>query len=148
MYSAIETKQHKGDNSYIDANLYLKLSFHWTLKSWWVEKKKKKKNTHTHTYLNSNRIDNLAYFKAAFFKHHHRSIIDTGTWKRWKKILPLSHYSWRCPWCNGYRSRKWTRRHEFESWMRLIAFHIALIPLGKVWIQLFSLPLWVNSRVD
>ena len=30
----------------------------------------------------------------------------------------------------------------------LIAFHIALIPLGKVWIQLFSLQLWVNSRAD
>ena len=28
----------------------------------------------------------------------------------------------------------------------LIAFHIALIPLGKVWVQLFSLQLWVNSR--
>ena len=54
----------------------------------------------------------------------------------------------RCPWCNGYRHRKWTRRHEFKSWTRLIAFHIALIPLGKVWIQLFSLQLWVNSRAD
>ena len=21
----------------------------------------------------------------------------------------------RCPWCNGYRRRKWTRRHEFKS---------------------------------
>ena len=30
----------------------------------------------------------------------------------------------------------------------LIAFHIALIPLDKVWIQLFSLQLWVNSRAD
>ena len=30
----------------------------------------------------------------------------------------------------------------------LIAFHIALMPLGKVWIQLFSLQLWVNSRAD
>ena len=50
----------------------------------------------------------------------------------------------RCPWCNGYRRRKWTRRHEFKSWTRLIAFHIALIPLGKVWIQLFSLQLWVK----
>ena len=38
----------------------------------------------------------------------------------------------RCPWCNGYRRRKWTRRHEFQSWTGLIAFHIALIPLGKV----------------
>ena len=33
---------------------------------------------------------------------------------------------WGCPWCNGYRHRKWTRRHEFKSWTRLIAFHIAL----------------------
>ena len=54
----------------------------------------------------------------------------------------------RCLWCNGYRRRKWTRRHEFKSWTRLIAFHIALIPAGKVWIQLFSLQLWVNSRTD
>ena len=30
----------------------------------------------------------------------------------------------------------------------LIAFHIALIPLGKVWVQLFSLQLWVDSRAD
>ena len=30
----------------------------------------------------------------------------------------------------------------------LIVFHIALIPLEKVWIQLFSLQLWVNSRTD
>ena len=54
----------------------------------------------------------------------------------------------RCPWCNGYRRRIWTRRYEFNSWTRLIAFHITLIPLGKVSIQLFSLQLWVNSRAD
>ena len=60
----------------------------------------------------------------------------------------LSQIFRRCPWCNGYRRRKWTRRHEFKSWTRLIAFHIALMPLGKVWIQLFSLQLWVNSRAD
>ena len=34
-------------------------------------------------------------------------------------------------WCNSYRRTKWTRRHEFKIWTRLIAFHIALIPLGK-----------------
>ena len=45
-------------------------------------------------------------------------------------IAFYNELSWR--WCNGYRRRKWTRRHEFKSWMRLIAFHIALIPLGKV----------------
>ena len=54
----------------------------------------------------------------------------------------------RCPWCNSYCRMKWTRWHEFKSRTRLIAFHIALIPLGKVWIQLFSLQLWVNSRTD
>ena len=54
----------------------------------------------------------------------------------------------RCPWCNGYCRRMWTQRHEFKSWTWLIAFHIVLIPLGKVWIQLFSLQLWVNSRAD
>ena len=47
-----------------------------------------------------------------------------------------------------YRHRIWTRRYEFNSWTRLIAFHIALIPLGKVSIQLFSLQLWINSRTD
>ena len=52
----------------------------------------------------------------------------------------------RCTWCNGYRRWKWTRQHEFKSWTRLIAFHIALIPLGKVWIQLFSLQLTSHKQ--
>ena len=51
-------------------------------------------------------------------------------------------------WCNGYPRRKWTRRLEFKSWTRMIAFHIVVIPLGKVWFQLFCLQLWVNSRTD
>ena len=55
------------------------------------------------------------------------------------------YFSWWCPWCNGYGRRKWTRRYEFKSWTRLIAFHMALIPLGKVWIQLFSLQLNVPT---
>ena len=41
-----------------------------------------------------------------------------------------------------------TWRHKFKSWTKLITFHIALISLEKVWIQLFSLQLWVNSRAD
>ena len=64
------------------------------------------------------------------------------------KLGGIMRYWWRCPWCNGYRHRIWTRQYEFNSWTRLIAFHIALIPLGKVWIQLFALQLWVNSRAD
>ena len=49
-----------------------------------------------------------------------------------KTIIASSNYCWRCPWCNGYSRRKWTQRLEFKSWTRMIAFHIALIPLGKV----------------
>ena len=72
----------------------------------------------------------------------------------WKRYAPSSgSVSWRwlrlyCTWCNGYPRRIWTRRHEFKSSTWLIEFHIALIPLGKVWNQIFSLQLWVNSRAD
>ena len=38
--------------------------------------------------------------------------------------------------------------HEFKSWTRLIAFHIALMPLEKVWIKLVSLQLWAYYRAD
>ena len=48
----------------------------------------------------------------------------------------------------GYRRRKWTRRHEFKSWTRVISFLIAVIPLEKVWIQLFFFQVGVNSRAD
>ena len=51
-------------------------------------------------------------------------------------------------WCNSYRRRKWTRRHEFKSWTWLIAFYIAQNPLGKVWIRLFSFQPWINCRAD
>ena len=49
--------------------------------------------------------------------------------KRFEPFIILNYLS---SWCNGYRRRKWTRRHEFKSWTKLIVFHIALIPLGKV----------------
>ena len=37
---------------------------------------------------------------------------------------------------------------EFKTWTKLFAFHIGVIPLGKVGIQLFSPQLWVNSRIE
>ena len=94
--------------------------------------------------------------KRSFFQAAVVSILLHGctTWtltKRLEKKLDGNYtrmFERSCPWCNGYRRRKWTRRLQFKSWTRLIAFHIALIPLGKVWIQLFSLQLWVNSRTD
>ena len=77
-----------------------------------------------------------------------------------KPNLYVTHSSWgvrkkmgiilncMCPRCNGYRRRIWTRRDEFKSGTWLIAFHIALIPLGKVWIQIYSLQIWVYSRAE
>ena len=65
-----------------------------------------------------------------------------------KDIWVYEHwFVWEVP-VVKWLSSKWTRWHEFKSWTRLIAFHIALMPLGKVRIQLFSLQLWVNSRRD
>ena len=75
-------------------------------------------------------------------------LLSEPIWCKKPEIGDEDSASLRCPWCSRYRRRKWTRRHEFKSWTRLIAFYIALIPLGKVWIQLFSLQLWVNSRTD
>ena len=74
--------------------------------------------------------------------HHHNQVPWHSFW------LSITIVHWRCPLCNGYRRRKWTRQHEFKSWTTLITFHKALIPLGKEWIQLFSLQLWVNSRAE
>ena len=74
------------------------------------------------------------------------NFVDSSSFKLQAFLIKHIFQPRRCPWCNGYRRRKWTRRHEFKSWTRLIAFHIALIPLGKVWIQLSSFQLWVNSR--
>ena len=93
--------------------------------------------------------ENVYYVQRNFYKYIYLYIYIYRQMESWWIVLfyGISTFS-RCPWCNCYRRRKWTRRHEFKSWTRLIAFHIALIPLGKVWIQLFSLQLWVNSRKD
>ena len=41
------------------------------------------------------------------------------------------HYLWRCLWCNGYRRRKWTRRHEFKSWTKTDCISHSTNTLGK-----------------
>ena len=50
---------------------------------------------------------------------------DINKWlaKEWTAIDRLSVIwkSNRCPWCNGYRRRNWTRRHEFKSWIDCIS---------------------------
>ena len=98
------------------------------------------------TFLFHSFFNSLAKFRyLSFFSLSFSFILwSAGTAKSF--FLFITIRSGRCSWCNGYRRRKFTRRHEFKSWTRLIAFHIALIPLAKVWSQLFSLQLWVNSK--
>ena len=36
----------------------------------------------------------------------------------------------RCPWCNGYRRRNWTRRHEFKSWTDCISHSTSTLGKG------------------
>ena len=38
-----------------------------------------------------------------------------------EKDTTLTAIRVRCPWCNGYRRRNWTRRHEFKSWTDCIS---------------------------
>ena len=45
----------------------------------------------------------------------------------------------------GVTVRKWSRWLKFKTWMILFVFHMALITLRKVWIQLISLQLSVNT---
>ena len=54
--------------------------------------------------------------------------LPTGPMNKETKLKPS--INWRFTWCNGYRRRKWTRRHEFKSWTRLIVFHISTNTLG------------------
>ena len=62
---------------------------------------------------------------------NNKANVRKGNLKREDESLLIANLN-RCPWCNGYRRWNWTRRHEFKSWTRLIAFHIALIHLGKI----------------
>ena len=48
--------------------------------------------------------------------------------REWYHIVNCNR---KCPWCNGYRRRKWARRHEFKSWTTLIAFSQSINTLGK-----------------
>ena len=122
-----------------------------------------------YTIIKSKWINNLAYAIIRIYRTRKRYILTTVHMTLWLTYWTVicsnssctftfifrqmtfelwGKYKHSSPWCNRYRRRKWTRRHEFNSWTRLIAFHIALIPLGKLWIQLFSLQLWINSRAD
>ena len=42
-------------------------------------------------------------------------------------------------WYNREHRRRWTQQPQIKYWTRLFAFHITLMPLGMVCIQLFSI---------
>ena len=111
-------------------------------------------HTHTHTHTQAlmptcielslyTTINNVPHFLQGYPLNMITSIVFQH-YSMYSTIITCKS----CLWCNGYHRRKWTQQLEFKSWTRMIAFHIALIPLGKVLIQLFSLQLWVNSRTD
>ena len=56
--------------------------------------------------------------------------------------------SWKRSSCHSYRRHKGIQQPELKSWAILFEFYITPIPLGKIWIELFSLQMWVNSRVN
>ena len=59
---------------------------------------------------------------------------------------PKLAIKWRCILHNGYHHMKWNWWTEFKSWTKLIAFHFALILLGKAWIHQFYSQLWRKRR--
>ena len=74
---------------------------------------------------------------------------DRGKWReRVRDIRASSTTWWWWWWWFNIYIYTYIYIHEFKSWTRLIAFHIPLIYLGKLWNQLFSCQLWVNCRVD
>ena len=60
----------------------------------------------------------------------------------------LITYVWRHSLSNGCRRSKWKCWPKFKSWTMLSTFRIAQIHSGMLWICLFSIQLWVYSRLD
>ena len=85
------------------------------------------KNKHRSSLLNGC----TDWYVATDLEHHFIFLSEIALMTQCPDIVICS-VKGRCLWCNGYRRRKCTRQHEFKSWTRLIAFHIALILLGKV----------------
>ena len=55
------------------------------------------------------KIQFFFYVRRVYVAYFHYN----GTLANLRELFNMS--LWRCPWCNGYCRRKWTRRHEFKS---------------------------------
>ena len=49
---------------------------------------------------------------------------------KYQPLCANNTISRRCPWCNGYRRRNWTRRHEFKSWTDCISHNTNTLGKG------------------
>ena len=101
---------------------------------WWVTdspSRRTKKET-----VNKQRIDIKIIIKINLRKCHALlSIFDSWDYLfRWRGVT--------------LQCKKLTQLPEFKSWPRLFTFHIALITLGKLWIQLSSLQRHVKNKAD
>ena len=68
----------------------------------------------------------IPMFYVIYIYEHYMSISHiTISWLWYNKTTNYNwhnrHFHRRCPWCNGYRHRNWTRRHEFKWWTDCIS---------------------------
>ena len=60
-------------------------------------------------------IERLSFFCHTFTKNLKDIIILLSIAIKIKHLCNIIMTTNTCPWCNGYRRRKWTQRHEFKS---------------------------------
>ena len=125
MYNDIRTYIHTHTHTYTHIYIYIYKCIHVYIHIYAYIFIHMYTYTHTHTYI------------YIYIYTHAHTYIYTYTY------IYIYIYIYRYLWRNDYR-----RRHEFKSCTSLYVFQIALIPLGKVEIQLFSFQLLVNSRAD
>ena len=90
-----------------------------------------RKPTFTRQYLNFNSHHPYNVKGIVCYLQHRGKTISHGMDTYQEEIISIRHklrhnnypelITWRCPWCNGYRRRNWTRRHEFKSWTDCIS---------------------------
>ena len=95
---------------------------------------------------------------ADVFYAYQRTTLSTKIWTVfayilfvycWTRIILVNNNMWLVALfvkrLSFYEMESMTR---VQIWVMLFAFLIVLLTLGKIWIQLFFIHLWVNSRTD
>ena len=74
----------------------------------------------THCFMEYKQFSNWSINLSLRLFYQYNHFRQNGTWEWWQcrntsRFRDLHNWNRRCLWCNGYRRRKWTRRHEFKS---------------------------------